>query len=138
MGVLYYIRGKTNRIMNTVYIAGNPLVEKDRLPLEIKRDLQKLFPNIRFLEFDPTEEFPEQTMHIIDTVIGIDKVSIIDDIDKIVSEKRYSLHDFDLGTNLKLMKKLDKIRRVRIIGVPVDMKKEHAVKAVGEIMKKIF
>lgn len=123
--------------MKTIYVAGNPLIEADSLPIEMMRELQREFPDIRFLEFDPTEEFPNQSMIILDTVIGIDKVKIIEDIDKIVSEKAYSLHDFDLGYNLKLMKKMDKIRDIKIIGVPIGMEKEDALREVSNLLKSV-
>ena len=113
------------------------MIEADSLPIEMMRELQREFPDIRFLEFDPTEEFPNQSMIILDTVIGIDKVKIIEDIDKIVSEKAYSLHDFDLGYNLKLMKKMDKIRDIKIIGVPIGMEKEDALREVSNLLKSV-
>ena len=123
--------------MKTIYVAGNPLIETDSLPVEMMRELQREFPDIRFLEFDPTEEFPKQSMIILDTVIGIDKVKIIEDIDKIVSEKAYSLHDFDLGYNLKLMKKMGKISDIKIIGVPIGMEKEDALREVSDLLKSV-
>ena len=87
-----------------IYIAGNPLVAEDNMPSRIMNRLQEKFPHIDFQELDPTENLPEEkSLHIIDTVIGIDNVQVITDIDKIVTGKVYSLHNFDLGFNLKLM-----------------------------------
>ena len=102
-----------------IYVCGNPLVKEDSLPLRILPELQKRFPGINFVEFEPTEDLPqEDNLVIIDTVINAKDVMIIDDIDKFVQTKALSLHDFDLGLNLKLAKKLGKIKSVKIIGVP--------------------
>jgi Ni,Fe-hydrogenase maturation factor len=102
-----------------IYVCGNPLVKEDSLPLRILPVLQKKFPEINFVEFEPTEDLPkEDNLVIIDTVINAKDVMLIDDIDKFVQTKALSLHDFDLGLNLKLAKKLGKIKSVKIIGVP--------------------
>jgi hypothetical protein len=103
-----------------IYVFGNPLVNEDSLPLRFLEKLRKRFPSIDFREFDTTEDMEERNLIIIDTVKGIKKVEMIDDIDKIVSEKIYSMHDFDLGQNLKLMKKMKMIDSVRILGVPMN------------------
>ncbi|MBI3190593.1 hypothetical protein HYZ41_02730 [archaeon] len=124
--------------MKTVYVAGNSLVKEDSIPLRIKDRLQEKFPEVEFKELEPTDNMPEEkTLKIIDTVLGIDKVMIITDIDKIVTGKIYSLHDFDLGFNLKLMKKTGKINGVRIIGIPAHMDEEQALREVSNIIKRI-
>ncbi len=121
-----------------IYIAGNPLVREDSLPLKLMPKLKEHFPSIEFVELEPTDSMPEEhTLHIIDTVIGLDKVTVIKDIDKIVTGKVYSLHDFDLGFNLKLMKKTGKIENAYIIGVPAHMNEEEAFEGVKKAVKKI-
>jgi len=106
----------------TIYLCGNPLLPFDSLPLKLKPKLEKAFPQIDFIELDPNENLkPEnKELIIIDTVEGIDEVMVIDDIDKIKTEKIYSLHDFDLGYNLKLLQKLGELESVKIIGVPME------------------
>ena len=39
----------------------------------------------------------------------------------------YSLHDFDLGISLKLLKKIDLIDSVKIIGVPMKIGEDKAI-----------
>jgi Ni,Fe-hydrogenase maturation factor len=112
--------------MKTVYVFGNPLVKEDSLPMKLVTRLRKKFSSIDFREFDTTEDLEERDLVIIDTVKGIGKVEIIEDIDKIVADKIYSMHDFDLGQNLRLMKKMKMIDRVRILGVPFGMGEEDA------------
>ena len=122
--------------MKTVYVSGNPLVKEDSVPIKMMQKLQKKYPKIVFKELDPTDNLPEEKrLHIIDTVIGIDDVKIITDIDKIVTGKVYSLHDFDLGFTLKLMKKAGKLQSVKIIGIPAGMDEEKAFRQVQKVMK---
>jgi Ni,Fe-hydrogenase maturation factor len=104
---------------NVVYVFGNPLVKEDSLPLKIIDSLRERFPNIEFKEFDTVEDIePSKELFIIDTVKGIRKAMIIEDIDSISSDKIYTMHDFDLGYTLKLWKKMSIIASVKIFGVP--------------------
>jgi len=119
-----------------IYVCGNPLVKEDSLPLRILPVLQKKFPEINFVEFEPTEDLPkEDNLVIIDTVINAKDVMLIDDIDKFVQTKALSLHDFDLGLNLKLAKKLGKIKSVKIIGVPPWLGEVEALRKISESLR---
>jgi Ni,Fe-hydrogenase maturation factor len=124
--------------VRTVYVSGNLIVKEDSVPLRIMDRLQKKFPEISFRELDPTENMPEEkTLNIIDTVIGIEDVRVIKNIDSIVTGKVYSLHDFDLGFNLKLMKKAGKIKNVHIIGVPASMNDDTALEGVSRAIREM-
>ena len=124
--------------MKKIYVAGNPLVREDSIPIKLMGRLQKRFPDIEFHELEPTDNLPEEkTLNIIDTVIGIDDIKVIRDIDKIVTGKIYSMHDFDLGFNLKLMKKAGKLRSVKIIGVPPHMSEEKAFEGISKIIEEL-
>ena len=116
--------------MNKIYLVGNELVVEDSMPIKMKDDLSKIFPNISFEEFDPTENLPEDSTHLIliDTVMGAEEPMIFTDIDVFSSQKAYSMHDFDLGWQLKLYKKLNMIDKVSIIGIPMGSKKEVILK----------
>ncbi len=121
-----------------ILVFGNPLVEEDNLPLKICRRLQNI-PGMEFKEVDP-EDLPVEgrDLIILDTVKGIEDVTLITDIDSIITEKVYSLHDFDLGYYIKLMKKLGMIDSVRVIGIPVGMREEEAAGKVSEITKSLM
>lgn len=103
-----------------VLVFGNPLVTKDSLPLRLLADLRKEFPSIEFKEFDAVEQLEEEgeELIILDSVEGIEKVQLFDSLDRFVDSPRYSLHDFDLPIYLKLLKKLEKLKKVLIIGIP--------------------
>ncbi len=120
--------------MKTIYVVGNLLLKEDNTPIKIMGKLQEKFPDVKFKELDPSEDIPEGILTIVDTVVGIYDIKIIEDLDIIVSDKAYSLHDFDLGINLKLMKKAGKLEKIQIIGVPQDMTEEEALEEVSKII----
>lgn len=102
-----------------IYIFGNPDLEFDSLPLRILPKLKKDFPNIRFEIKDPNEDWEIPSLLIImDTVIGIERIEIFNDLGVFAQSPRVSVHDFDLGTYLRYLKKLDKLETIKIIGVP--------------------
>ena len=104
-----------------IYVLGNLTLEIDSLPIKLIPKLKNSFPHIHFIELDPTENFPEEkNLIIIDTIINIDKITILkeEDLDKVQFQKSFSLHDYDLGFNLKLMMKLGKLESFTIIGLP--------------------
>jgi Ni,Fe-hydrogenase maturation factor len=125
-------------MFKTIYVFGNPLVKEDSMPLKLIGRLRKEFPYIEFKEFDTVEDLDlEKELNIIDTVKGIKKVELIEDIDKIITDKIYSMHDFDLGYNLKLLKKMKMIEKVRIFGIPSNMKEKEAMKELCDVIKSI-
>ena len=121
-----------------IYIFGNPLLDFDNLPIKLIPDLQKEFPQINFIIQDPNENLQpdsEGGLIIIDTVIGIDEIKIIHDINKIQQDHIYSMHDFDLGFNLKILKKIGKIKQICIIGVPSNINEKKAKRDLTNILK---
>jgi Ni,Fe-hydrogenase maturation factor len=110
-------------------VFGNPIVNRDSIPLKIIGRLAERMPDIEFCEFDPNENLEKEgrELNIIDTVQGARKVVLITDIGMIQTSKLYSMHDFDLGYSLKLLKKLGYIDSVRIFGVPMRIKQKDAL-----------
>ncbi len=119
----------------TIYIFGNPDLEMDALPIRLIPNLQKLYPDIDFILKDPNEEWdiPEE-MTIIDTAVGVDGVTVFDDLESFASVPRLSMHDYDALTNLRYMKKLGKLKRIKIIGIPPEIDADEALKKIGEIL----
>jgi len=122
-----------------ILVFGNPLVEKDNLALKLIPKLKKEFPKIEFKHLDPNEnlesEIKDGKLVILDVVEGIDKIMIINDIDKLKVDKIYSMHDFDLGYNLKLLKKIGKLDSVEIIGLPMKMSEDEAFEGVKKMLE---
>ncbi len=125
---------------HVIYVFGNPLLKEDSLPLKLLPELRKAFPDLDFVEFDPSDNIHElgKELIIIDTVSGIKNVRIIENIGSIETDKIHSLHDFDLGQNLRLMKRLGMIEKVRIIGVPMTMGKNEAFNQIKSILQNLF
>ncbi len=121
----------------TIYIFGNLMLDFDNLPLKLAPKLQEMFPDINFVIADPNENLKpvNKEFIIIDTIEGIKKVTVLDDIEKIQTQKFYSLHDFDLAFNLKLLQKIGKLEKIKIIGVPMKGDKKDILEQVSKAIK---
>jgi Ni,Fe-hydrogenase maturation factor len=120
-----------------IFICGNPLVDTDSLPFRILPELKAKLPEIDFIDFDPTENFPqEDPLIIIDTVINAKKVMVIRDLLNLGDAPHVSAHDADLAFHLKWLEKMGKLPNLVIFGVPVDGDGKAVIKdVVGEIRK---
>lgn len=111
----------------------------DALPLRIVDDLQKHFPKIEFKVKDPNEEWEVlQDLIVIDTVQGIEQVKVFDDLEQFKSSPRTSLHDFDALFNLQHLKKLGKLDKIKIIGIPPTISKQKAIQEVRAILASLL
>ncbi len=101
---------------------GNPHLEDDNLAFKVGKLLTKdKIKDLTVIDcFSPDEIFNyfDKEFVILDVVKNIKEVVIIEDIDKLQANSICSLHDFDLGFFLKLMKKMGKINNIKIIGIP--------------------
>lgn len=120
----------------TIYIFGNALLDFDNAPIKLLPELQKTFPEIDFIIQDPNENLKPQDKElvIIDTVVGPRDVVIINDIDKIETASSCSMHDFDLGFNLKLLYKIGQLEKIKIYGVPMNMPADEAFLKLAELI----
>ena len=60
---------------------------------------------------------------------------MITDISKVKASKLYSMHDFDLGHSLRLLKKMKYIDSVRIFGVPMKIKEKDALEQLTSLIQ---
>lgn len=113
------------------------MVRGDSMPLRILGDLAERLPDVEFKEFDPNENLDNEGrgLNIIDSVEGIRKVVLITDINSIKVPKVISMHDFDLGYNLKLLKKLGYIDSVKIFGVPMKIRQKDAIEQLLDLIR---
>lgn len=121
----------------TIYYLGNLLIKKDSLPIKLIPKLKKEFPDINFVHLDPTEEFPlnkSQSFVLIDTVIGLDKVTKFNSLNHWAASPRISVHDFDLPVSLGILQKLGQIKKITIIGIP----KKGKLKKLTKEVKTVF
>jgi hypothetical protein len=105
-----------------VYVFGNPDVPEDNIAFGVAKKLQKI-PNVEFVFIEPNADLPfagEKHVVILDTVQGIEKVTLIDQthLDKLIINRGVTAHGYDLGFQLKYLIKLGKLSMVSIIGLP--------------------
>jgi len=105
--------------MKTVVVFGNPDLPMDSLPLRLVPELEKRLTNFKFRTLDPNEEWDlPKEFFVLDTVQGIEHVTVFQDLKHFASAPRLSMHDFDALTNLLYLQKLGKIKNAVIVGVP--------------------
>lgn len=106
-----------------VYCFGNPDVKEDKIAFELADELGKdkeleRFEFVKCTSPDFLLNLDEKEIVILDVVKGIKDVQVIEDIDKLKATKTTTMHDFDLGTVLGLMKETGRINKIKIIGLP--------------------
>ena len=100
-----------------IYVFGNQDSKLDNRVFEII----KKYSDINFKIIDPNGDLPTDSPTIImDTVFGLDQVTLLTekDLDKLIPSPRTSAHDYDLGFQLKYLRKIGKLNKVSIIGIP--------------------
>jgi Ni,Fe-hydrogenase maturation factor len=115
---------------------GNPYLKEDNLALELAdiliKEKIKGIEIVKCISPEEVMDYLNKDFYILDVVKDLKEVRMIDDIDKLQSGKMVSLHDFDLGFFLKLMKETGKIDKVKIICIPqegdVEKIKEEVIK----------
>lgn len=114
--------GTYKYVMLYLLAFGNPYLNEDNLALKIADSiLEDRIPELEVIKCLSPEEvlnYTDKDFFILDVVKDIDRVMVIDNIDQLKGGGLISLHDFDLGFFLKLMKETGKIEKVKIIGIP--------------------
>jgi Ni,Fe-hydrogenase maturation factor len=124
-----------------IYVFGNEDVVSDRIPKVILENIKKdLGGTVNFQFVKPNEEFlvdQEEHVVILDSVKGLEAPALLTeaDVTKLELSPRVSVHDYDLSFQLKYLKKLGKIKKVSIIGIPYG--KEVAYSPIQLIVKKL-
>lgn len=121
-----------------IYVFGNPLLSFDSMPIKLIPELEKKFPQIEFVSKDPNENLKpiNKKLIIIDTIANTNKVVIVNDLNKIRTNKIYSAHDFDLGLNIRILQKIGELEKVTILGIPPEIKKRKAILELSDLIKK--
>jgi len=109
--------------MINIFCFGNPYIEKDDLAIKLAKKLK--LKGFNFVVLDGPEQllaYSDKRIVILDVCKGIKKIQLINDIDKLEQNNITTVHDFDLGFFLKLMKGTGKIKSVEIIALPYGSK----------------
>ncbi len=120
-----------------IFVLGNPLVEEDNIAIKTAKKLREMFPKLSFEmveSVDSITELPKKLV-LLDAVSGVKNAELIADLDRLQGSDVFSLHDLDSGFQLKLFKKMGKIKQAKIIAVPQQMGEENAVEAVALLLK---
>ena len=121
-----------------VYVFGNKDLGLDNKAFTAQKKLGTIFPQIEFVEVKLNADLPfehDEQVYIMDTVEGIEEPVLIEDLDKLINTNSVSVHDFDLGFQLKYLKKLGKLGNVTIIGLPMGKKTDYL--RIQSIFKKL-
>lgn len=121
-----------------IFVFGNEISAVDNAAPSLIPELSKLFPEIQFIHADPTENWwqGEKELVILDTVVGIDKVTAFNSLDAFQKQTMITPHDYDLFMDLQLMMKVGKVHRVKIIGIPIGQSK-HLIQQVVDVISKL-
>ncbi|MBM3209464.1 hypothetical protein FJZ40_04200 [Candidatus Shapirobacteria bacterium] len=123
-----------------VLVFGNRDEKNDSLALQAAKRLRGI-SGIDFKIVNPNEDLPldnKGQIIILDTVMGITKITIFTekDLDKFaILPCRTTAHDYDLGFQLQYLKKLGKLRKIIIVGLP--MKKRINYSSLQSILRKL-
>jgi len=115
-------------------------VSEDSWAHEYMEKLNVDFPKIEFIFIKPNEDLPfvdEKQVIIMDAVAGLSSVKLFEntDLDKIKLSPRTSVHDFDLGFQLKYLKKIGRLGEVAILGIP--MTGDTSYSSIHSMVKKL-
>lgn len=102
-----------------ISVFGNADLKEDSAALKLIPYLKKKYPKAEIKIEDPGEGLrPADDWLIVDVCRGINKITEFDDLDRFAAARRISVHDYELATELKLLQKLGKIKRLRVLAVP--------------------
>ncbi|MEM2137868.1 MAG: hypothetical protein QW568_02165 [Candidatus Anstonellaceae archaeon] len=123
-----------------VLVFGNPLARADSAAVKMAKKLEKKIPAVKFVRFDTSEDLEKEgkELVIMDAVVGLSKPRIIGLEELELPQRPLSLHGFDLLWTLLLLKKLGKLKKATIIGVPAKKPAEESLPAVKKLLLSIL
>ena len=122
-----------------VLVFGNPVAAGDSAAVKIADRLEGKLAGIEFVRFDTAEDLEKEgsEVAIMDAVAGLRSPRLISLEELELPEKPLTLHGFDLMWNLLLLKKLGKIKKAVIIGVPASRPVKESLPKVRRLLEKL-
>lgn len=110
-----------------VLVFGNKEYKPDGTVYPLVKKLKRDFPEVEFLDVSLNTDLPlsgDKVTYILDAVEGINEPTVIKnaDLDRLTGISSVSVHDFDLGFQLRYLRKIKKLGEVVIIGLPLNKK----------------
>ncbi len=125
--------------MTKVFVFGNSLVEKDSLALKVAERLKGKVKDIEFEAVESLDDVEKKgDLYIMDVAFGIEKVQLIENLEKLQTKQPVSGHDFDLAMELKLFKKIGRIGKVKIVAIPAEYDLDRAVAETKNVLLSLF
>ena len=123
-----------------VFVFGNEDVDFDNNAIKVAKELEGKISGIEFVFVKPNEDLPftdGSRVVIIDTVEGINNVTVMkdSDLDKLSVVRGTTAHDFDLGFQLRYLKKIGKLGEVTIVGLPMNNEVDYSL--IQSILRKL-
>ena len=116
-----------------ILVFGNKDIKEDSLAIEISKELENA---VVCEKPEDILKYLNDEITILDVARGISKVTLIEDLDKVDSFRFCSLHDFDIGFFMKLLKEIGRIENIKIIGIPVNYDKGKGLKEINLLIEK--
>lgn len=108
-----------------ISIFGNPDVKEDNAAIKLIPSLKKKYPKTEIKIEDPAGGLePADDWLIVDVCAGIKEITEFTDLDKFEALRRVSVHDYEVVTELKLLKKLGKIKKLTILAIPKPVRRK--------------
>jgi Ni,Fe-hydrogenase maturation factor len=125
--------------MKKILVFGNPYLKEDSLAVKIGKKLHlKGFKVVHCSKPDDLLNHDLNQSIILDVAKGIDAVTLFNDIESLEFSVIFSLHDFDLGYFLKLMKETGKLEKMNIVGIPPGLDESKALAQAKSIIRGVF
>lgn len=123
-----------------VYVFGNDDHPTDNAALKAAEKLKNDFKTIEFIFVKPNEDLPfagAQNVVILDCIEGIEGVTVFNEkqLSLLTLSPRSTVHDFDLGFQLRYLQKIGKLHKVTIVGLPLG--KSFDYKSLHSTFKKL-
>ncbi len=122
-----------------IYVFGNPLMQKDTVALNLAEEIKGELKDFEFKvveSLDDVEGGDLLDLWIMDAAEGLREVKVIENLEELETNPVLSGHDFDLGLELKLWKKLGKLGKTKIIGLPSKANPQELAEIVKNLLYK--
>lgn len=120
-----------------VLVFGNPLAKIDSAAVRIAKKLEGKMADVKFKRFDTSEDLEKEgkELVIMDAVAGLRSPRMVLLSELELPEQPLSLHGFDLLWNLLLLRKLGKLTKATIIGVPAGRPMSESLPKVRRLLE---
>jgi len=110
-----------NQKTKRLFVFGNKHLKNDSFAVQVGQRIKETRKDIDVVHCQSPFallEFSQEEMAILDVVANADRPTLIEDVSRIKTSNLVSLHDFDLGFFLSLMREMGTAKKIKIIGVP--------------------